>query len=205
MIRTLDDLIAYTQQLADNLPELRDSIVIKRPGCSPDAIVRLKAALAGIPQSYLDVVSAIDLNGIAIGYFQLSPGSGKDFVDKLVRCNTATANPAADRFHSDGVYQVASWEADPIGVAYHAGPFGVGQVVKYNVANPKQKPNLLADNFEHFLLLAVNLDAIRDKYADSDDPSQAIAEFQRCRDEILSGADSQIASSWGLLSEVVLS
>ena len=202
MIRNLDDLIGYTRKLGDKLPALRDSIVLERPGCTLEVANEIGEALPGIPESYLDVAKAIRLVGIAIGYFQLAPNSynGTDLLEKLVDCNSTTA--MRSRFDDDGVFQVASWEADPIAVVHRSGRHAVGEVLKYNAGNPEQDAAALANSFEQFLLLAGNLDAVRDKYADVDDPSEGIPEFEACLGEIASGRD---VSAWKIIAEVVLS
>jgi hypothetical protein len=205
MIASLDELIAFTRRLGDALPELRESIVIYQPGCSPGAVNALARKLPGMPESYLSVIKAVRLDGIAIGYFQLSPSfEGRDLTEKVVSCNDLTHNPLIERHRKYGVYQVASWEADPIGVVYADGMFKAGQVVKYNIGNPGEKPVVLANGFDQFLLLAGNLDAIRDKHTDTDDPVQAMNEFRGAAKKLLP-SDSDMASAWESIAKVVLS
>ena len=85
MIRNFDDLAAYTDQAADALPELAAEIRIVRPGCPPDVLAVLRQALPGLPESYLAVMESIAIDGIAIGYFQLTPSSSRatSLADKL--------------------------------------------------------------------------------------------------------------------------
>jgi hypothetical protein len=139
VITSLDDLVAFTRSLGDALPELRDRIVLHRPGCSSEAIIVLAETLPGIPESYLSIVRSLRLDGIAIGYFQLSPSAfcGRDLTEKLISCNDPDQNPLVEIHWKNGVYQVASWEADPIAVAHTNSSFKVGQVVKYNIAKSK--------------------------------------------------------------------
>lgn len=206
MIASLDELIAFSRRLGEALPELRESIVIGRPGCSPEAVNALAKKLPGLPESYLSVIKTVRLDGIAIGYFQLSPSAfeGRDLTEKVVSANDPAHNPLAERHRKYGVYQVASWEADPIGVVHANGMFKVGQVVKYNIGNPGEKPVVLANGFDQFLLLAGSLDAIRDKHADTDDPVQAMKEFSDAAKRLLP-SDSDMASAWESIARVVLS
>lgn len=205
MIGNLDELVAYTQSLSSEIPELSESILIKRPGCSKELIETLRNELPGIPQSYLGVVSKLDIDGIAIGYFRLSPGTDSDLVGKIINCNREAVTPMARRFRDDGIYQVAALEADPIGVAFRPGDFAVGQVVKYNIGDPQKSATVLAEDFEQFLILAGNLDAVRQKFAEADDPRDGMGEFDACIGMFFSDSDSGARSAWRAIAEVVLS
>jgi hypothetical protein len=204
MLTTFNDLIAYSHRLANALPDFRDSIVIDRPGCSQSEIATLMKALPGLPDSYTSVAKAVKLDGVAIGYFQLSPSSrGNGLADKLVACNDPSITPMANHYRTHGVYQVASWEADPIAVAHVSTTFNVGQVVKYNAGNPAARPTVLADDFEQFLLMAGTLDEIRGKHGD--DPAQAMSKFNAYVAPIVSDRRDDMASTWKTIAEVVLS
>jgi hypothetical protein len=205
VITSIDELAAFTRTLADKLPELRDSIVLQQPGYPQDALDFLSSELPGIPQSYLSVVKSFRLDGIAIGYFQLSPQSfdGNNLIEKLIACNKSGANPFAERHQQHGVYQVASWEADPICVVYKDGPYKKGQIVKYSVENPTARPIVLADTFEQFLVLAGNLDAIRDSYSESDDSSVGLSEFRMCLAQLAS-QNKEIIPAWEAIASIVL-
>jgi hypothetical protein len=204
MLTTFNDLIAYSHRLANDLPDLRDSIVIDRPGCSQAEIAALVKALPGLPDSYTSVAKAVKLDGVAIGYFQLSPSSrGNGLADKLVACNDPSITPMASHYQTHSVYQVASWEADPIAVVHASTMFNVGQVVKYNTGNPVARPTVLADDFEQFLLVAGTLDEIRDKHGE--DPAQAMNKFNAYLAPIVGGRKDDMASTWKTIAEVVLS
>lgn len=206
MIASLDELVAYTQTLGEALPELREAIVLRRPGCSQAAASLLAQRLPGIPHSYLTVARVINIDGVSIGYFQLSPSAygGRDIAEKVIACNESAMNPLMKRHQKFGVYQVASWEADPICVAHAHGLFEMGQVVKYNIGNPTSEPIVLAEDFEQLLLLAGNLDSIRNKHSEIDDPTQALNEFKMCFTNILPTATSGMAYIWEAIAKVVL-
>lgn len=204
MLATVNDLIAYSHRLANDLPGLRDSIVVDRPGCSQVEIAALVAALPDLPESYTSVATAVKLDGVAIGYFQLSPGvHGDGLAGKLIACNEPSITPMARRYRNHGVYQVASWEADSIAVAHASTTFNIGQIVKYNAGNPVVRPTVLADSFEQFLLMAGTLDEIRDKHGDN--PPEAMSEFNTYLAPIVTGRKDDMAWTWKTIAEVVLS
>lgn len=201
MISNLDDLVAFTNRLGEKLPFLRESIVLKRPGCSPSEIDKVVESLPGIPESYLEIAMQVQLLGIAIGYFQLAPNSclGQDLSEKLLDCNLNSG--MRSRFELDGVYQIATWEADPVVVVFQDGRYNRGQILKYNAGNPEKNASVLADSYERFLLLAGNLDFVRDKVSDSDDPAEGIPEFEQYIEKI----SPDRKDVWMSIAEVVLS
>ena len=203
MIRDLDDLVAYTDQAANALPDLAAEIRIVRPGYPPDVIVALSQALPGLPKSYLAVVESIAIDGIAIGYFQLTPSSSRaaSITDKLRSFNDPTVTPMAEQYKHHGVYQVAAWEADPICVAHADGAFRIGQVVKYSAGVPRTRPVVLADSFEQFLLIAANLDEIR---ANVNDPTRALGDFRTYLAPMTVGRRDDMESAWMQIANVVL-
>lgn len=201
MIQNLDDLVEFTERRGIQRPLLRDGIVIERPGCSQATIDKIRDFLPGMPTSYLDVVKAIRVEGIAIGYFELAPTSHKaaDLAEKLLDWN---ANAGLhSRFEEDGVYEVASWEADPICAVYRNGDNDIGELVMYNVGNPIEPANVLANDYLQFLLLAGNLDAVRAQYADVDESAEAISEFEKCLAKL---APAKYTATWKMIAEVVL-
>lgn len=206
MIANIQELAEFTRRLGDKIPHLRDGIALKQPGYSQEAINGTAAKFPEMPESYWSLVRTLKLDGVAIGFFQLSPQAyeGVNLLEKLSRCNTST-NPFHNTNQHYGLYQVASWEADPICVAFRDGPFKKGQIVKYNVGNPNALPDVLADSFEQFLLLAGNLDAVRDAYSEADNPSQGLNEFKGCFEKLLPASQQQTIKVWEAIAGVVLS
>jgi hypothetical protein len=206
MIANIDELISYTQKLGDALPELRDSIVLQKPGCSAKITDNLKRVLPGIPESYVTVIKEVELNGVAIGYFHLSPSpySGHNVAEKVISCNDSAQNPLVGTHRKHGLYQVGSWEADPICVAFENGSFLMGQIVKYNIANPVEMPVVLAEDFVTFLLLAGNLDAIRDKYSEATNTTESLNEFKQCVGHFLTTNGGNTPALWETIARIVL-
>jgi len=110
----------------------------------------------------------------------------------------------AERYRQHGAYQVASWEADPICVAHTEGTFKIGQVVKYNTADPRARPAVLADSFEQFLLIAANLDEIRGRHANAGEPTRALREFREYLTPLVAGRQDDMESTWTQIAGVVL-
>jgi hypothetical protein len=77
MIKTVEEVQNYVLKDLNTA----DDIIFQRPcmmissGCSKEEINELKEVLPGIPDSYTIWVEAINLNGVAIGYFGVSPFS----------------------------------------------------------------------------------------------------------------------------------
>jgi len=204
MIRNFDDLLAYTGTLAAASPEIAAETRIVRPGCAPHVIAALERALPGLPESYLSVLASLAIDGIVIGYFELTPSSAlaRNLVDKLQMFNDPDQAPMARYYRRYEVYHVASWEADPVCVAHADGTFRLGQIVKFNEADPTTPPILLADGFEEFLLVAANLDEIRALHVNR--PARAADEFKAYLAPLVAHRQDDMLSAWIKIASVVL-
>jgi len=202
MIDSLDDLVRYSEEVAKASPLISKKVQIVRPGCQPEVVAALRQLLPGLPESYLSVAESIAIDGIVIGYFNLTPGLPRARItEKLRVSNDPVMAPMAERFRQHGVYQVASWEADPICVTHTAGMFEIGQLVMYNVGMPAEPPVVLADSFEQLLLIAGNLQEIGDKY---DEPARALGEFRAYLAPLVAGRKDDMESTWTQIAGVVL-
>jgi len=143
--------------------------------------------------------------GVSIGYFRLWPRTTKafDLVECIVQINTSERNPFLPALREKGLCEVAAWEAEPICVATKKSAYLEGTVVKISRAQASVKGVFLANNFETFLLIAGNLDSIRDKHSNTGDTISALAEFERCLDYFALSPEG--ISAWKSISEVVLS
>jgi len=206
MIHNLDELMAYADQKAEALPELAAETRIVRPGYPPHTIAALREACPGLPDSYLDVVKCLALDGISIGYFQLTLSASRSTnkADALRSFNNPTVTPMAAQYGHHGVYQIAAWDSDPICVAHSEGPFRIGQILKYSTAAPRDEPAVLADSFAQFLLIAANLDEIRGRYADIEEPARALEDFREYLAPITKGRQDEMEWAWMRLAGVVL-
>jgi hypothetical protein len=204
MIASLDDLVAYTQAIARTRSFRKG---IRQPGCPPERVRALAELLPGIPATYLSLIGPLHLDGVTIGYFRLFPEAyaGSDLVARVVSCNAAGENPLRETYCRDRVYQVASWEADPICVVHTAGPFAIGQTVLYNIGDLEQPPHVLANTFAQFLLLLGNLDAVRRNYSECANLPEAMSAFQVSVNTIMPDASSEVVYAWKTIAEEAFS
>lgn len=193
MITSLTELAGFTESQARQFSELYGESYIRRPGLSPSEICRLQSALPQLPDSYLSTVAAIDLSRGVLGYFLLSPTllNVHDLVSNLIFANDETESPLSAYCHRDFAYFVARCEADPIGVAHANGKFTRNQILIYNVADMDARPRVIADDFLQFLLLAGNLDEIRNRYLGTRTREVAMEEFLTCLNRLHPSVDAR--------------
>ena len=205
MLENLNDLKDYTRQVGDMLPDLKSEIVLKSPGISQSDATRLKSALPDLPDSYLKCIQLLDVQGISIGYFRLWPSAARTsaLVESLIQINRPEQNPRSSFFQKSNLYEVAAWEAEPICVASNNSPHAAGAVFKISIVHPSPKVELLANNFETFLLLAGNLDAICHEYSQTENSESANAKFEHCLAHFALPAEA--IATWKDISDVVLS
>ena len=115
-INNLDELVRYSKQVAHRVPLIAKRVRIERPGCRSDVIAALRQMVPGLPDSYVSIVASVRIDGISIGYFNLTPSLSRatSLTDQLRAYNNPVIAPLAERYREHGVYQVASWETDPI-------------------------------------------------------------------------------------------
>lgn len=205
MISSLKELIDYTEQAAAAYPRLADEIRIRWRAEPRRFASELGQQLPGMPRSYLAVLDALDFDGVTIGYFQLAPSCSpsKSLLQRLVDSNDPRVNPLAVEFRRLGVYQVAAWESDPICVARTTATDAAGSVtmMKTVVSAPSAEP--LAVDFEELLLIAANLDEIRQKCVSGVDSTSSVRQFREYL-ERHSHCDLRMRETWFGIAEAVL-
>ncbi len=204
MLTTLLELAEFTERLGQSVPDsVRDRVVIRRPGCTPAEVAQLKAALPGLPESYASIIAAFDLRDVEIQYFELSINSPRSlgFVERFIDRNDADNFPEMLRLAREGVYWVASFEADPICVAHKDADFRRGNIIWHQHDSPDSKGMLLADDFEEFLLILGNLCQISQRH-DLDTEATAAAEAfdQYLR---LLHTEQQVMDAWKVVASIV--
>ena len=205
MISTLDELIRYCQILAAKFPRLRDEIEIQTPGINCEEEDILAKRFPGISESYLNLAKAIDLHRLIIGVFQFDPISSAsgDLVSNLCDANSADLNPWYHSNMNYQTYEIGSWETGRILVVHSSGVFRRGDILMFPEESGDECPMLLAHDFLAFVLLAGNLDSIRDQKQES--PSlNAVGEFNNCLESFLPN-DEEAKRAWLKIAEVVLS
>ena len=204
MITNLASLKNHTCRMGEKFRALRDEIVLKSPGLSQSDCTRLIDVLPNLPESYLKCVQMVSVRGVSIGYFRLWPRAAKadDLVESLVKVNSPGKNPLWGFEQEKGLYEVAAWEAEPVCVAIKNSPYEEGSVLKISISQQTPKEFLLANTFETLLLVAANLDAIRDKHSKSEDSASANAEFELCLHHFALPAVA--VAAWKGISAIVL-
>ncbi|MEQ1645360.1 MAG: hypothetical protein ABL959_18060, partial [Pyrinomonadaceae bacterium] len=78
----------------------------------------VKKSLPNIPEEYTRVVADWNLTETCIGMFRVFPGGGGGLVQELLTYNDPAIRPFAEKFLSDGAYQVAAFDADSICIVF---------------------------------------------------------------------------------------
>lgn len=191
-IKNLEEVKAYSLCVCDEFPEDKDRSDLTSPLVDADA---LKAALPDLPLSYIDVARQVALHEKVVGYFSLWPEAFNKgtLMETLVAANSE-GSPFAEQLREIGAYQVASYEADPIGVVGEGEP-NRGEVFKLDTGNPSLKLSKIASSFEDFLLIAVSLD----KAQMEDQGQEASDAFLR---DVQNFTNKEIAANWRVISEI---
>lgn len=163
MIKNIRELQEYILKDADEYDEL----MMTSSGCSKERIVDLKAALPGIPDSYTKWVEALNLNGISIGYFELSPCSfnSEDMVANLIQGNQEGVM-FWEQMRQYHLYSIATVDGYGIFAATVSSSFKEGEIIiiDEDIYAEKETPekyiHQFAKDFEQFLIVAGNFNQI---------------------------------------------
>jgi hypothetical protein len=163
MIRSLDDLIAFSEREATTEPLFAEDIRLREPGLPDDEVARLRTLLPRLPDDYLTIVARLDLTTASIGYFNLQPSAlvGSGFVDHLVSANSPSSAfwPVLARHR---LVHIADTDLDPLCVAA-IDAVRPGEVVRIDHEGLDEDRGIspVAPSFEAFLLAAGRLDELR--------------------------------------------
>jgi len=207
MISSLDDLARYTQERARQAPLIADRIVLRSPGLAQSEFACLADALPGLSEDYLDCLARIDLQGISIGYFSFPPPrtpGGPGLVEWLRDANSDAeidSNPVSHFLAANELYEVASFESDPICMVRTTARERSGQVVWVDIeTGPEIMAHPVALSFERFLIAAGRLSQA------GHDPTivgpAATEQFIARLDDL--GFDERQRESWRLLADMSL-
>jgi hypothetical protein len=182
MIQNLSELQAFTRQRAqraERIPSRRHKTILESPGCSEQECDYLRSVLPGLPESYIDCIRQLDLNGAITGYFRWSPSvlPNGSLAANLIDANTSAHHPWIPFFQHYGLYLFAAFEGDPIGIARSEVGQAGGGVFRVLRLGPIPEIRPFADSFEACLLLAGNLTAARDRYDGVGDGRDAVQTF----------------------------
>ncbi len=170
MIKSIEELQIYILKMSDRFegPLFKRDLMMTSPGCSKKEIEKLKEVLPGIPESYTKWVEAVNLNGISIGYFGVSPFSFNlgGMVANLIEGNEEGVMfwKQAQKYH---LYSIANDSSDTgIFVATASSPYKEGEIISIDASiyvekdNPEKWIDRLAKDFEQFLIIAGNLNQV---------------------------------------------
>ncbi len=194
MISTLDELQRYTEERAERSPAIASRVLLRSPGLGAEDAARLARDLPGLPQSYLDVAQRFALASVELGMAGLRPRDlgGDGLADRLVVAN-GPDNPVVGFLRDNDLYEVASWETDPIAVVREGAERRPGEVVWVDITSaPSYSVSPLAADFATFMLLAGRI--------------YQAGHIGAGVDEVLDGlpVDEQQAESWHALGSMVL-
>jgi hypothetical protein len=135
VIQTIADLIEMTEREADStekqgFPTIAEQTRLRSPGCSIEEIARLREALPGLTESYLNVAAQVYLPNVSIGYLSLAPGGLRDgnLFNRLTKFNSP-ASPQWDYVDDHNLYEVAHYPGSLVCVA-REGTVRPGEVVR---------------------------------------------------------------------------
>lgn len=195
MISTLEDLVKYTERRAAKSPAIAARVLLKSPGVARQERLKLEQQLPGLPASYLECAERFRLETVELGMVALRPRNfgGQGLAERLIVAN-GPSNPVADILRSHSLYEVASWETDPIGVVRVDAPAERRrEVVLVDItSHPTISWSPLAPDFATFLVMAGRLYEAGHKGADVDELVGEVA------------LDARQVESWRSLAGMVL-
>ena len=193
-------LLEESKQFDDPIAKRR--FFMTSPGCSHKRIIELKKVLPGIPDSYTKWIESINLNGVSLGYFELSPSAANstDIVENLIDANDTTM--FRNLMEKHGLYLIATTDYYGIFVAKGSSNYDEGEIVIideeiFSNLDRQRENNIqtLAKDFKEFLLGIANIYQIRGELIKSDlNKEQKKTEFIE-RLKIL-GVDEKYHQAW---------
>ena len=169
MISTLQDLVKFTDNLFKELgaKEHFKDVLINFKVDEEKEQGKLNGPLSALPQTYCNVIKKLDITGVLLGGFCLSPYSlKKEKIEEQLR--KAFDGPFFPKEFMDKhrMYQVGSCNTDLICVTAGTEKFTNGEVLLVeeglDIYNPQDSQiHLLAKDFEQFLIIAGNFDQVR--------------------------------------------
>ncbi len=171
MISSVLQLQQYTEALAAKFPIIAKEIRLTAGGLDNEELSTLPFTL---PDSYLSQVMALNLYGVAIGFFMLWPTFDRKniLIEALIRANS-DINELVNKIRSQDILVVGLYEVNYICVDADGLVFLID-----TMSSPTPSVVEIASDFEVFLLLAGNSHEISERY--EGDPSASAAEMKKC-------------------------
>lgn len=186
MIRNIEEVIKYNHNLANELggPDVAGELLLltNYPKPTLEDVGRL---FADVPFSYKKVLTQLDINGKAIGYFELSPSSydKEGIISNLSKANSSQSifKEIMDEYN---LFFIATNNEFGIFVAKGSEKFSSGEIIIIDeglliCSEQSREEHILklANGFEQFLVIAANLNQIHRQIRDDG------INFEKKRDE----------------------
>lgn len=164
MIHNIKELQEFILKKGEEFkdPLFKQSFMFTSQGCSVERVEYLKKEIPKLPESYTRFLTKLNLNGIEIGNFSLSP-FGKNPVDIVEDLIEAYKDPILDHnfMTHHNMYKIGFCSTDFICVTAGTDNFKNGEILYVEVGCDAHNMNddkvhKLARDFEQFLLMAGN-------------------------------------------------
>ncbi len=167
-IQTIEELQTFIMQGAEEFEDLtiKRRFMLSSPGCNHERVEALRKKLPDLPESYTRFLERLNLNGVDIGWFGLTPSSNHP-VDAVENVLEAQVDPFFPKefMQKHRMYYIGYNDTDLVCVTAGTDKFKNGEILYVEEGDPFEPKDSqihpLAENFEQFLLLAGNLTQIQ--------------------------------------------
>jgi len=168
-------------------PLHKDTFDISSSGCTRERINLLKEKIPNIPESYIKCLEKLNLNGVSVGWFQVSPSGKKNPIDTVDSILKAYEEPffPQEFLNKHHMYEVGFNDTDFVYVTAGTDRFKNGEILYVEEGDPFEPEDSqihpLAENFEQFLILAGNANQLaREIKDDESNRKEKEEEFIKC-------------------------
>ena len=157
-IRSLDELIHYSEKLAAESPLIADRVLITKASNLAEA-KKLREHFPTISNKLTKTLERVCFDQISIGYCDFNIHNGHGYIDSLLWANQPTNRLPALAKLPNNCFYLAHIDGDPV-VVNPRGEEETRDAIAILRHDSFASPIRLAPDFESFLLLAANLDEI---------------------------------------------
>ena len=179
MINTIIELVSSLAKAGETFTSdiHRQRFIISQPGSSDEKIIHLERLLGEIPDSYKNIIRKYQFNKVDIGYFGISPRSYQtnDTVDSLIKANLEDPFLPKDFLEKKGLVWIGSNNDHTVYLATRNSEFKEGEIILIDeeilidIEHPRNCDiQILAKDFEQFLIVAGNLNQIHGEINEDD-------------------------------------
>lgn len=179
MINNIKELQTYIKEQEERLfnkfpdQSTKDMLNLSSLGCLRERIDLLKKQIPELPASYTKWLEKLNLNGVSIGWFNLTPSSKHpiDAVENVLEAYEETFFPR-EFMEKHHMYQIGSNDVDMVCVTAGTDKFKNGEILFVEEGDPYEPEDSqiypLAEDFEQFLILAGNANQLAREIKDDD-------------------------------------